>query len=292
MLLAAGYFDESTDDDRFYTVAGFVAYQDAAVVLEMRWHDLLRHYGLEYFKASELNAGEGQFKQFRDDPKAKGWKPFSQREKDKFTEIKSTFTDAIVGCQGLHGIGAALILPDYERIKHEYSPARAKIAAPYFECASLMMIEAGHMMIEDNEDIKALGYRDSAFLRPIFDSHEDYSRKVKQTFDGFCKQNPKSAKYLLPPHYESDKDYLMLQAADNLAFETGKLLVREHFEPFRQERISTTRLKEAGSILRIYKLDYSSLKLLADAVDSDTLPFDPTIEVPLDELSKGDAIES
>ena len=129
LQLGAGYFDESTDDgDSFcYVVAGFVGSQHATVILDLRWKDILIEYGLDYFKASELSAGEGQFKKYRDDPAATEWKPFSAREKAKFTEIKKRFTDVIVSCRGLYGIGAALILPDLDRLRKEYPRADAAL---------------------------------------------------------------------------------------------------------------------------------------------------------------------
>src|SRR5580704_16511057 len=74
MQIAVGYFDESTDEDTqgvCYVVAGFVASNLATVTLDLRWRDLLTKYHLNYFKASELNAGEGEFRQYRDDPACK-----------------------------------------------------------------------------------------------------------------------------------------------------------------------------------------------------------------------------
>ncbi len=129
MWLTAGFFDESTDEDTegtCYAIAGFIGAQLVTATLELRWRDLLKKYGLEYFKASELNAGVGQFQKFRDDPNNLRWRHFSQREKDIFKEIKTTFTDLIVSFnEGLYGIGAVVILPDLERLRSEYEHAKA-----------------------------------------------------------------------------------------------------------------------------------------------------------------------
>jgi hypothetical protein len=91
LAIAVGFFDESTDEDlegSSYTVAGFAANNETSACLELRWKDVLLRYNLEYFKASELNAGEGQFRQFRDEPDNRSWQPFSDREKEKFVESK------------------------------------------------------------------------------------------------------------------------------------------------------------------------------------------------------------
>lgn len=263
MSIAVGFFDESTDGDTegvCYVVAGFMGSNMATAVLDLRWRDLLRKYNLKYFKASEHNAGEGQFRQYRDNPQGKGYAPFSQREKDKFVEIKTAFTDAIVNSDGVVGIGAAILLPDYERVRQEYP--LALIQSPYFLCANLVMMEAGVRVCIENEDYRE---DEKVWLRPVFDSHEEYSGRMKQGFDSFCLNNPISAQYLLPPYYEDDCRYVGLQAADNLAFEIRKLAIGERKNI--RERISLTRMKDSGSILKVYKLNYDSLKTLVESHD-------------------------
>jgi len=279
--LVAGYFDESTDADSegfCYTVAGFVADQEAAVILELKWRDLLREYHLGYFKASELNAGEGQFKKFRDEPNAKEWKPFSAREKTIFNEIKKRFTDIIVECRGLHGIGATVVIPDYEQILKTDARAKGNLPLPYFLCQGMVLMHAGLIMNVTNTRRP----HGKAYLRPIFDSHEIYSGQAKIGFDDFCAKNPIPAEYLLPMHYESETDYLTLQAADNLAFEVRKVLFNEANKPDLCERISLTRIKEqSDSILQVYKFGYSALKAFIDLQVSGRKAF-PELELSVD----------
>jgi hypothetical protein len=54
-----------------------------------------------------------------------------------------------------------------------------------------------------------------------------------------------------------------LQAADNLAFETRKLasMQRKNLPP----RQPMKRIVQSGNVIRIYKLDYGALKIIADA---------------------------
>lgn len=277
LQLAAGYFDESTDEggeNLCYVVGGFIGSQHATAILDLRWQDALRKYELDYFKASELNAGEGQFKKLRDDPRAKGWRKFSPREKEKFDEIKTHFTNVFLSCRGLYGIGAAVILPDYKSLRDSYLNARNNLTEPYYLCSALALTEAGQVFHKRNQ---SLPHCDRGFLRPIFDSHQVYGERVKLSFDSFCKKNPVSAEYLLPPLYESELDYISLQAADNLAFEIRKFIVNKSFKPNVGERVSIRRIKEQGKILIIYKLDYEGLKKLADAQEPDSIPIDPYI---------------
>ncbi len=289
MYLVAGFFDESTDEDSgglSYTVAGFIGNNLVTGILELRWQDVLNKYGLEYFKASELNAGTGQFQKFRDDPTTHEWRPFSQREKDLFKQIKIDFTDVIVGCgDGLYGVGAVVILPDLERLRAEYDHAKA-LPVPYFICANMCMVAAGLEMAAQN-----LGHKeDLCWLRPIFDTHEEYSGRAKLTWDSFCEKNPTASKYLLPPHYEREQDYLTLQAADNLAFEARKLVFTEHRKMPARESIK--RLIQNGNIIRIAKFNYDALKITADAQFGiyppgvKGVPMPPMIEQPIAAMSE------
>jgi hypothetical protein len=258
MPIALGYFDESTDEDthgQCYVVAGFMANNHSTAILELRWSTLLTKYNLQYFKASELNAGKGQFQQYRDDPDQLKFKPFSQREKDKFAEIKKAFTDAIMGVRGLSGIGAALILPDYERLRQEYPIARTALPCPYFLCANCVLMATGLEICRAN---KKRSREDEITIRPAFDSHEEYGGRMKHGFDFFCQKNPISSQFIRPPHYEDDTRYLTLQAADDLAFEIRKLATTGNM------RIPLDRLDKSDALLKVYKLDYESLKVIAD----------------------------
>jgi len=79
----AGYYDESDDFNCGYAVAGFLGHQHDCVHLDLAWRDkILDKYDLEYFKASELNTGKGQFAKFRDNPNGDLNAPFSPREKN------------------------------------------------------------------------------------------------------------------------------------------------------------------------------------------------------------------
>ena len=95
----------------------------------------------EYFKASELNAGRGEFAKFRDDPTTVDAK-FSKREKTLFDQIKIESINLILEFDLLIGIGAVLILPDYQRICDEYREMGKTLPVPYFFCAQLMMMES------------------------------------------------------------------------------------------------------------------------------------------------------
>ena len=125
-----------------------------------------------------------------------------------------------------------------------------------------MMMEIGVMMNEVNDDLRRNKVSQRGVVRPVFDSHKTYSGRSKLMFDEFVRKNEFCSKYLLPPHYENDKDYVVLQIADNLAYECRRLLVTSDFDTHIPERMAMKRLKEG--IYRIYKLNYDGLKAIVE----------------------------
>ena len=175
---------------------------------------------------------------------------------------------------GINGLGAVVVLPDYQRIMAEYPLARTTLPYPYYLAAHCVLMEAGLQIARQNQDEPS----EQWMLRPVFDSHEEYSGRMKQTFDSFCSKNPLSSKCLLSPHYEDDKKYLSLQVADNIAFEVRKSVLQALGKQ-RRERISMKRLRDAGNIFKVFKLDYAGLKIIADANDPAILrPMDYTLD--------------
>lgn len=272
MWQAAGYYDESDDNEKAYAVAGFIGHQHDCVHFDLAWRErILNKYGIKYFKASELNSGTGEFARFRDNPKELTAR-FSEREKALFNQIKIETIDLIVEFDTLVGIGAVLLLPDYHRLVGEYASIGKMLLAPYHFCANTMMMESGFIMQKLNASSRPLQY---GLLRPVFDSHEQYSGRTKQMFDEFRRNNPITSEFLLPPIYESDQDYLMLQAADNLAYESRRLVISTDFDTHIPERKAMKRLKER--VYKIYKLNYVGLKMICEAQEPESIPFEINI---------------
>jgi hypothetical protein len=274
MWLAAGYFDESTDEfeDRCFTVAGFIGPHFAGLSLDMKWKDRLEEWNLDYFKASEIEGGFGQFAQYRDDPNALT-KPLSAREKDLIKAIKTSFVDLICDEDEMTGIGAVLLLRDYQVFKLQEPKLAAKLPNPYTLCGQFVMMEAGFEMLACNERYPT---RLQGLMRPVFDSHEDYSFKFQHGFDSFCKKNPTCSQFLLPPIYEDDQTYHCLQAADCLAYEARRLVDNALFDPKRPERVAMARLRQTVS--KIYFIKYDGLKLIAEKQRPDFISLTPALE--------------
>ena len=276
MFLAAGYFDESSDnelEERCFTVAGYVAAGAPAVVLDLRWKALLREYDISYFKASELDNGFGEFLKFRDDPKGDVLARFSEREKVLFREIKTRFVDLICGEDGLIAISATCILRDWNLLRLEHPELIAKLPPMYQLCGHLVMLEAGFMMSDTNAANRP---ENRGLLRPVFDSHKEYSARFILSFDTFCQKNPIASKHLLPPIFEDDKTYHCIQAADLLAYEIRRIVGNETFDDVKRFRIAMQRL--APQVSTVYVLNYRALKLLAGRQRPDSIPIEPAFQ--------------
>lgn len=168
------------------------------------------------------------------------------------------------------------MLPDYHRYNEELKCQGKTMPAPYFMCAQLCMMEAGFIMWSLNHDSPP---QQQGMFRPVFDSHEEYSGRAQLMFDNFARLNPWCSRHLLPAHYESDKDYLVLQAADNLAYESRRLLLAQEYDKHIPERKAMTRLKE--NVYRIYKLNYDSLKAINEDQTPEAIPLTPEIAIDI-----------
>ena len=95
-------------------------------------------------------------------------------------------------------------------------------------------------------------------------------------FDDFKTKNPVCSQWLLLPNYEDEKEYVALQAADNLVYECRRLLITEEYDKHIPERKAMTRLKER--IYKIYKLNYDGLKTIMENQSSNAIPITPEVE--------------
>jgi hypothetical protein len=269
-VIYGAYYDES-DEKPGFSVAGYAASYETWVHLDWKWQSLLKKWKLAYFKASECENLLGQFAQYRDNP-ADLDSPLKPHERDRLIEIKTEFVDAICKhSDDLQGYGAVVILDDFEKIISEDAEAkRIFMDKPYYVCFQLCLVAAAmpardHNLRHPKEE--------HVYIKPIFDSHEEYSRLAKPVFDKFLAGNPRSAEVLLPVNYDDDKAVSALQVADNLAYEARKHLTRQIVKGDEYTRKPMGRLRPF--VYRIYRLDYQALKLIVARQDADYIPISP-----------------
>lgn len=278
MLLVAGYFDESAygeSEERVFTIAGYIASGAPAVQLELRWRDLLGKYKLEYFKASELESGIGEFAKFRDNPATASKDRFTEREKTLFKDIKKDFVDLLCKQCDLIAISATVHMQHLKAFRHDKPDEFRKLPSFYQLCGQIVMMEAGFLMAETNAHNSAI-YQ--GLLRPIFDSHQEFGPSFEAGFDAFRQKNPNASRFLLNPKFEDDRTYLCLQAADLFAYEIRRTVSNYFFEPDRNVRIAAARL--FPQISKTYVLDYAALETLAGWQGrNDAIPISPIEEI-------------
>lgn len=280
IVIYGAYYDESEVGTSF-SLAGFSAAYDTWVHLDWAWADLLKKWKLEYFKASECENLLEQFAQYRDNPEDQK-SPLKPNERARMKQIKTDFIDAICKHRDdLQGYGAVVIMKDFERIISESSEAlRVFSDKPYYICFQLCMLAAAYPAREDNQ---RRPYSDRIRIKPIFDSHKEYSKQAKELFDGFVSKNPKSAEVLLPPDYEDDVETSALQVADSLAYEARKCLARQIHDP-EDGYVRPPLVRLLPSVYRMYKLDHAALELIIKRQKPDSIPL---LDVKIDDLVVG-----
>jgi hypothetical protein len=259
LVIYGAYFDES-DERPGFAIGGYSAAYDTWMHLDWAWVELLKRWKLKYYKASECEHGLVEFAQYRDDPTDQK-SPLKEHERAKLREIKTEFVDAI--CKhhdDLQGYGAAFVVEDFERIIAEDPIARKTfLEKPYYLGAQLCLVAAAAPALDSNTRRSGI---DRIEIRPIFDSHEEYSGRAKEVFDKFAEKNPKSAKVLLPPAYDDDVKNSSLQVADTLVYEIRKQLTRK-IKDSNDEYMRVPLIRLRPAIYRIYRLNYESLKVIA-----------------------------
>jgi hypothetical protein len=113
-------------------------------------------------------------------------------------------------------------------------------------------------------------------IKPVFDSHEEYSDLAKAVFDKFIVKNPRSAKVLLPLRYDSDVEVSALQIADTLAYEVRKYLSDKLLKPEKEPRTSFKRL--LPTIHKLYRMDYEQLATIVAKQKPDMIPIEPIVD--------------
>jgi uncharacterized protein DUF3800 len=261
------YYDES-DEKPAFSLAGYAAASDTWLHLGWKWQDLLKFWNLEYFKASECENLLKQFAQYRD-PASDVKTPLNKNERARMIEIKTQFVDAICSHHDdLQGYGAVVIVKDFEKIISEDAAAKSYLMEkPYYICFQLCLIAAAMPAWYKNKDRVI---EDRVYIKPIFDSHKEYSLLAKSLYDKFIVKNPRAAEVLQPPDYADDKRVSALQVADTLTYEARKLLTRKINDP-NDDYVRPPMTRLSPAIYRIYKLDYQALKMIVARQDSDSI---------------------
>ncbi|MBZ5504707.1 MAG: hypothetical protein LAO78_04380 [Acidobacteriia bacterium] len=218
--MIGSYMDESFDippNHGIFAVGGIMARGVPIFELERRWEKLLKRpdIDIEYFKASQCQAGTKQFKKFVSDPKN-----ITPSERTRLDSISLEFLDTIAHMplepnSFLVATGIGVVQEDfYEVIKDDY--ARSVLGnSPYFLAYHLAMIQCAWSMKTMHDDDKR--FDDSvSFICDLCEEHSDASYEAYRLLK---EKNPKAAAYMGVYGAEDEKQCFPLQAADAVIYE-------------------------------------------------------------------------
>ena len=248
VLVLKGYFDESfhgKNDQRIAAVAGYITTEKRWNQFARNWRDLvLRPFGLKTFHMADCEAGRGEFA---------GW---AKDRRDTLMKIAIP----IIRTWTLFGSGSAVVVKDYEELTHGHS----KQGHPYLQSSyAFCFWSVMHWLLRD-----AKSYRSR--VQPIalyFDRKERVAGQTKRYFDAFCRDMDKEER-LVSLVYADDAQVVQLQAADVLAYETGKHLLNRLYDPKRPMRKSLEVLL-AKKNLSVGYFDRNNLRPLIQRIKRD-----------------------
>jgi hypothetical protein len=213
--LIAAYLDESFDTAKagLFVVGGLMGRGVAVFELERRWERLRKRKDIDiaYYKASDCEAGKGEFAKLVRDPKN-----ITPEERGRLTAINQEFIALIPRSDApLVAFGVGIIQKDFYDIIQDTN-ARAILGDnPYRLAYDFAMIQCAWAM-------KELSTGDSVAF--VCDEHEKYSPLALEAYHGLKLNNPVAEKYLGSFSVGDDKECEPLQAADAVVFEIRRAL--------------------------------------------------------------------
>jgi len=262
LAVFAGRFDESYDENqKVFAVGGYLGRNEDWLELEPNIQQFLDKHNLRYFKASECEFGRGEFLQLRDNPNEPNL-PLTPAEKTRLKATKTEFVSITNSCN-IWGIGATVLLEHFKSVLLEKPQASPVLSEhPYFLCFQAVIAEVAAQVNEVNHKLNFPRGSRAEMVAFVFDENGEPSGKAKEIYDGFQLKNPDSSECMGSLSYASDLKFVLLQAADNFAYETMKGLLNSRYDKGRVERKAMTRLKE--KTWKIYVFDKPSLEMVVE----------------------------
>lgn len=206
------FFCDESGNNKVFTFAGFMATDKEWGKLERKWKRRVKKAGISRFHAAPLNCYDGEFESWRD----------TNKSRDFVVPLLN-----IIKHREMAGFSFAMLLDDYE--KYTSPVAKDKLGTPYLCCFKQCISMAAQAMNEmPSEDKFAV----------IIDTNPE----EKAAMDLFYAiKNDSSVPYrhrlatCVPGSWE---EYVPLQPADMIAYDTFKLLDDTHFHGKTQWRKS------------------------------------------------------
>jgi hypothetical protein len=243
-MVLAGYFDDSRHEQgSIYCVGGYLGEKEVLDrKLEPPWRDAINSapYKISEFKTSDCRQRQGEFTDER------GWT--ANQRNDLVIKLVDILCDHIPKNNIIGYSTVVLMPPNFQRLFQEFGNL-----LPYTETdmrRSFESIAYGFCFV----DILRFSYEDIAShsgfytreLRTVFDSQNAFAFAMK-AYDHIIRNYPQLiiSKTFRRPVPEDSKNLCALQAADLLAYETGKEVRSRIYEPERPVSKALQRLVNA-----------------------------------------------
>jgi len=199
------FLDDSGDKAKKLMVsAGFCANREVWADFRKDWSATLLRHGLDYFKSSECNHVDGQFRQFR---KGEHSQP---NEREQAKAIREDFLAVVARHRGIVGVGVAVEMEPYARLAQLPEANEILPQDPYKAALCSVMFET----------VKRVRSRDRNCM--VGFTHDDGDEEnLSACYQGFRKMNPKTAERVIGFGFLNDKLIAELQAADLIANHTA-----------------------------------------------------------------------
>lgn len=226
------YCDESYDGkSRIYTIAGFVARDKEWATVAKRWKIRCLQDGIQCYHAADCEGGFGDFK------------PLS---KDKILALNTDLIGEMLAAR-LVGFATSIILEDYRDVAESSERAKRYLGpSPYFMAMQVFLVSLSAAIHKNRPNYRV------AF---IFDQQKEFSGRARAFYHEIKLKNPNVARCMGSLTYEDKCEYVPLQIADKLAYESMKNMLNLRYEPLRPERVALSRMKSGGIIQTLNYVD-------------------------------------
>ncbi len=245
LAMIYAYLDESGSHDKskIFALAGYYGELEEWETFGRHWKCALEQAGLKGvpFHAADFEGGYDIFKDWS-----------VARKIDLMEKLIN-----VIDRRDLHGVAGAIVMREYKEAVTGESEFLEEKWAPYIVCQQLCY-----------QKILKKTATDVAF---VHDRQEEYDYPAQQWFFEYKDAHPEHADRMKSVTFSSKKDYLPLQAADLLAYETAKGLHNRLYDserPHRKSMLALARKKRLDGGF----FDKNGSKFLVDLAEYGQLP--------------------
>ena len=216
-----GYFDESCKDKRVYAIGGYVGRDKDWTRVSRRWKNRRLEDKIRCFHATDCESGHGEFKRL---------------QKEERVKLKADLIQIVHAQENLGGFAAAIHIEDFIKVRDSSARARQVLGPdPYFLCFQTLLMA----VCEEFERGEA---GPGMKFACILENQEEFSGRARRLYTKFKAINKNYATRLGRLTYAAKNEFVALEIADNLAYETMKEVLNKKYDPTRARRIAMEKM--------------------------------------------------